>query len=403
MCSAASPAPRSTTIAASVAYATDEIASGGEDRQRERDREELVLRLVRLHRPADEQTARAPRRLDRRSGRNVLLRGAHRANGRAPAGRVRRLGRAAGGADPGRPGRGRLEDERLGRRVREEPRQLLLREAAAAVHRGGRDDAVEPLDLPQPPQRVGQRPALLDPRVDRRRRRAAPRARPPRAAASRSSPRPSAASPRRSAAARSAGTPARAPPPPPGRCGSPRRARSRRAGRRTGRECGARSRTPEGASAAAGGAARRRARPRGRSRRRAGRRRAGSPHRLRPVGAVRDDADVDPRQLADERGDERAAQDLAAAALVRRADEDVRRAALVDERGAPWRRARRPPPRGSARRARWRGGAARRARPAPPPRAASPDCAPTARRAARRGARPSARPAAGSAATAAPA
>ena len=144
------------------------------------------------------------------------------------------------------------------------------------------------------------------------------------------------------------------------------RARSRRAGRRTARECGGRPRTPAGASAAAGGSGRRRARPRARSRRRGARRRACSPHRLRPVGPVRDDADVDPRQLADERGDERAAQDLAAATLVRRADEDVRRAALVDERGARSRRARRPPPRGSARRARWRGGAARRARPAPP-------------------------------------
>ena len=50
---------------------------------------------------------------------------------------------------------------------------------------------------------------------------------------------------------------------------------------------------------------------------------------LRPIGAVGDDADVDPRQLAHHPREQRAAEDLAAARLVRRADEDVGRAALA--------------------------------------------------------------------------
>ena len=47
-----------------------------------------------------------------------------------------------------------------------------------------------------------------------------------------------------------------------------------------------------------------------------------------PVGPVRDDADVEAGQLAHHAGEKRAAEDLAAARLVGRADEDVGRAAL---------------------------------------------------------------------------
>src|SRR5581483_6104131 len=59
------------------------------------------------------------------------------------------------------------------------------------------------------------------------------------------------------------------------------------------------------------------------------RRRALSFDRLRPVGAVRDDAYVDAGKAAHERREERAAEDLALPALVGRADEHVGRAALV--------------------------------------------------------------------------
>ncbi len=90
---------------------------------------------------------------------------------------------------------------------------------------GGRDDPVETLDLPEPAQRVGQRPALLDARVDRDPGSERRRARPPRAAAARRPPAPSAANPRGTGAARPAGRPPRARPPRCAQRGSPRRAR----------------------------------------------------------------------------------------------------------------------------------------------------------------------------------
>ena len=52
---------------------------------------------------------------------------------------------------------------------------------------------------------------------------------------------------------------------------------------------------------------------------------------LSPVGAVGDDADVEARELAHHAREERAAEDLAAARLVRRADEDVGGAALAGD------------------------------------------------------------------------
>ena len=222
MWSALSDAVSSTTIAASVAYATDEIASAakigsasGIGRSSSSAWCDCIGRPTKRRRARRGGSTGGP-------GRAVLLGRAHRANGRAPAGRVRRLRGAAGGADPGRPGRRRLEDERLRRRVGEEPRELLLGEAAAAVHRA---PARRCGRTARPPRAAAARGSASGPsRSARRRRRrpAARRARPPRAAASRSSPRPASASPRRSAAARSAGTRARAPPPPPGRSGSPR-------------------------------------------------------------------------------------------------------------------------------------------------------------------------------------
>ena len=58
-----------------------------------------------------------------------------------------------------------------------------------------------------------------------------------------------------------------------------------------------------------------------------------STRRLAPLAqrAVGDDADVDAGQLAHHAGEQRAAEDLAAPPLVGRADEDVRRAALVGD------------------------------------------------------------------------
>ena len=60
-----------------------------------------------------------------------------------------------------------LQYQRLGRRVREEPHQVLRTEAPVAVRGRRSDDAIERLGLPQEPQRVGERPALLDASVDR--------------------------------------------------------------------------------------------------------------------------------------------------------------------------------------------------------------------------------------------
>ena len=209
--------------------------------------------------------------------------------------------------------------------------------------------------------------ALLDPRVDRNAGAQRRRARPPRAAAARPRPRRAAASPRRTGAARAGDTPARA--------SRPRRARCRIAASSTVGSSvppvnGTRIRRRAGVRLPRPAAAARDERRAERERQRGERDDRGDHSRQPvPVGAVRDDADVDARQLAHHAREQRAAEDLAAPRLVGRADEDVGRAALARRRGAPWRRGRRPPPRGSARRGRRRAGAARRAA-SPPPRSA---------------------------------
>jgi hypothetical protein len=59
----------------------------------------------------------------------------------------------------------RPQDDRLAGRVHEDPLELLRGEAVAAAHGGGRDDAVEPLGLPEALKSVGGGPAGLDARV----------------------------------------------------------------------------------------------------------------------------------------------------------------------------------------------------------------------------------------------
>src|SRR5262245_45715342 len=59
------------------------------------------------------------------------------------------------------------QDDRLGGSVDEDPLELLRRKAAIAADRSGDEDPVEPLDLPEPLERVGGRAAGLDARVHR--------------------------------------------------------------------------------------------------------------------------------------------------------------------------------------------------------------------------------------------
>src|SRR5579862_2532172 len=63
--------------------------------------------------------------------------------------------------------RRRLEDDGLGRRVRKQPRHVLEAQTAATVRRGGSEDAIELLYLPQPAERMGWAASLLDPGVNR--------------------------------------------------------------------------------------------------------------------------------------------------------------------------------------------------------------------------------------------
>src|SRR5262249_26610531 len=112
--------------------------------------------------------------------------------------------------------------------------------------------------------------------------------------------------PRGTGAARRAGRPRRESPARHGRSGSQPRARAHRARPRTARAPGPWPRTQ--ASAA----------------------RAGSSLRL-PIDPVRDHADVDTREVAHERRDERAAQDLTPPALVRRPDKHIGGAALAHD------------------------------------------------------------------------
>ena len=245
----------------------------------------------------------------------------------------------------------RPEHDRLRRGVREDPGELLRREA-----RSGRDD---PVEAARPPRGVAARGSATGPSRSARRPApapAAPPARPPRAAAAPPRPAPCAPSPPGTAAARRAGRPATS------TASSARAIRIAASSTVAVERAGERHEDPPLADVRRRASALTRGRPaaaRGEDGRHVSHERSSRSTRFATTRMST------PGRFADERRDERAVQDLAAPALVGRADEHVRRAALSRRHAARSRRGRRPPPRGSARRARRRAGAAPRAAPAP--------------------------------------